>query len=164
VDWVAALTARAFKGLSAAFGLRRERLGQAKSLEGQQSALLDTIEALAQGSEREFWPRLIQSLVEGVPGAKAGSIRLREGKQLRFVAERGYGPAIVGIYSEEHEAIRWYGDEVGWRRGEPRIYNAAQLFRVFELDKATLGSRPATSAPTCVFPLCWAMKWWRTST
>ena len=136
MDWVVALTTRVFEGVSAVF--RPGRRGPIKPFENTYATLLGTVEALAKGSERELWPQLIQSLVSEVPGAKAGSIRVREGQQLRFVAEQGFGASIVGILSEEREAIRWYGDELGWQRGEPRIYNASQLQQIFERDQANL--------------------------
>jgi len=69
-----------------------------------------------------------------VPGAEAGSLRLRQGERYRFVAQVGFGEGVLGIETSEEAAVRWYGDPEGWRRGEPRILSREQLHPTIELD------------------------------
>lgn len=100
-----------------------------RPIETAYTALLSTVEALAKRSEEELWPRLLESAVRVVPGAQAGSIRLRQGSDFVFVAEQGFGEGILGVRSSEMETIAWHGNPVAWRLGQPRIANHADIQR-----------------------------------
>lgn len=101
-----------------------------RPIETAYTALLSTVEALAQGSEEELWPRLLESAVRVVPGAQAGSIRLRQGSDFVIVAQQGFGEGILGVRSSELETMAWHGNPVAWRQGQPRIANHADIQRI----------------------------------
>nr|WP_243455108.1 HD domain-containing phosphohydrolase [Meiothermus sp. CFH 77666] len=101
-----------------------------RPIETAYTALLSTVEALAQGSEEELWPRLLESAVRVVPGAQAGSIRLRQGSDFVFVAQQGFGEGILGVRSSELETMAWHGNPAAWRQGQPRIANHADIQRI----------------------------------
>ncbi|RIH83239.1 Cyclic di-GMP phosphodiesterase response regulator RpfG [Meiothermus luteus] len=94
------------------------------------ATLLQTMEALVERPGEELWPRILESAVRVVPGAQAGSIRLRQGKYFVFVAQTGFGEGILGVQSHEEEAMAWHGDPEAWRRGQPRIANHTDIQRV----------------------------------
>ncbi|MCX7783199.1 MAG: GAF domain-containing protein [Meiothermus sp.] len=101
----------------------------ARPIETAYTALLSTVEALAKRSEEELWPRLLESAVRVVPGAQAGSIRLRQGPDFVFVAQQGFGEGILGVRSSEPETMAWHGNPAAWRQGQPRIANHADIQR-----------------------------------
>lgn len=68
---------------------------QTRPVETVYTALLSTVEALARGFEEELWPCLLESAVRVVPGAQAGSIRLRQGSNFAFLALQGFGKGIL---------------------------------------------------------------------
>ncbi|WP_337869542.1 HD domain-containing phosphohydrolase [Meiothermus sp.] len=103
------------------------RQAQSRPIETAYTALLNTVEALAQRSEEELWPRLLDSAVRVVPGAQAGSIRLRQGSDFVFVAQQGFGEGILGVRSSEVDASTWHGNPAAWRQGQPRIANYADI-------------------------------------
>ncbi len=105
------------------------RQAQSRPIETAYTALLSTVEALARRSEEELWPRLLESAVQVVPGAQAGSIRLRQGSDFVFVAQQGFGEGILGVRSSEIETIAWHGSLALWRQGQPRIANHADIQR-----------------------------------
>ncbi|WP_245575179.1 HD domain-containing phosphohydrolase [Meiothermus rufus] len=94
------------------------------------TALQSTVEALTQRAEEEIWPRLLQSAVRVVPGAQAGSIRLRQGSAFVFVAQVGFGEGILGLRTSELEVAAWHGNPAAWRKGLPRIANHADIRRI----------------------------------
>ncbi|GIW25980.1 GAF domain-containing protein [Meiothermus sp.] len=102
-----------------------------KPIETAHSALLSTVEALARPSEEELWPRLLESAVRVVPGAQAGSIRLRQGSDFVFVAQQGFGDGILGMRSSELEVMAWHGNPAAWRQGQPRIANQADILQIY---------------------------------
>ncbi len=105
------------------------RQTQSRPIETAYTALLSTVEALARRSEEELWPRLLESAVRVVPGAEAGSIRLRQGSDFVFVAQQGFGEGILGMRSSELETMAWHGHPAAWRQGQPRIANHADIQR-----------------------------------
>lgn len=105
------------------------RQAQSRPIETAYTALLSTVEALARRSEEELWPRLLDSAVRVVPGAQAGSIRLRQGSDFVFVAQQGFGEGILGVRSSEVDASTWHGNPAAWRQGQPRIANYADIQR-----------------------------------
>lgn len=106
------------------------------SIESVYAALLDTVAALPHRSEAELWSRLLASAVQVVPGAQAGSIRLRQGADFVFVAQQGFDEGVLGLRSSAHEAMAWHGDPLQWRRGQPRIANHADLQRIWATQAA----------------------------
>lgn len=106
------------------------------SIESVYAALLDTVAALPHRSEAELWSRLLASAVQVVPGAQAGSIRLRQGADFVFVAQQGFDEGVLGLRSSVHEAMAWHGDPLQWRRGQPRIANHADLQRIWATQAA----------------------------
>jgi putative nucleotidyltransferase with HDIG domain len=115
------------------------------------TALLRTIEALAQQSTGELWPHLLESAVDVVPGAQAGSIWVRHGAVFRVMAQRGFEEALIGMEVLESGFLIWYGHHEGWERLEPRIksgsnfQNRVQLLRdSFETDRTAFDSMART--------------------
>lgn len=70
----------------------------------------------------ELLMRILQTAVEVVPGAEAGSLTLLENGEFRFVAQIGFeGSLIEHSISYEHE-LAWYGQgEKDWLLGKPRL-------------------------------------------
>ncbi|GIW33844.1 HD domain-containing phosphohydrolase [Meiothermus sp.] len=114
-------------------GSRRQM--HTRPIETAYTALLSTVEALARGSKEELWPRLLESAVRVVPGAQAGSIRLRQGSDFVFVAQKGFGEGILGVHSSELEVITWHGNPAAWRQGQPRIANHADIQRIYAVHQ-----------------------------
>ncbi len=85
------------------------------------TALLRTVEALAGQSTEELWPKLLESAVNVVPGAQAGSLWVRHGAVFRMVAQRGFSDGLIGTEILEQGFLVWYGDHEGWERLLPRI-------------------------------------------
>ncbi|MDW8480358.1 MAG: GAF domain-containing protein [Meiothermus sp.] len=110
-------------------------------LRGAYAALLQTVEALVKQPGEDLWARILASAVRVVPGAQAGSIRLRQGEHFVFVAQEGFGEGILGLRSHEEEAMAWHGNPEAWRQGQPRIANHADIQRV-------LSSHPPNQALT----------------
>ncbi len=111
------------------------------------ATLLRTIEALAQQSTGELWPSLLESAVDVVSGAEAGSLWVRDGAVFRMVAQRGYADTLIGTEVLESGFMLWYGNHEGWERLEPRIkfgptfQNHVQLLRgSFETDRKSFDS------------------------
>jgi putative nucleotidyltransferase with HDIG domain len=132
-----------------------------KPIETAYAALLSTVEALAQRSEEELWPRLLESAVRVVPGAQAGSIRLRRGSDFVFVAQQGFGEGILGMRSTELETVSWHGNLALWRQGQPRIAHYADIQRTLsahqgkdlladQLNKAEEGKVKQIRSNLCV--------------
>ncbi len=115
------------------------------------ATLLRTIEALAQQSTGELWPSLLESAVDVVSGAQAGSLWVRDGAVFRMVAQRGYAESLIGTEVLESGFMLWYGHHEGWERLEPRIkfgptfQNHVQLLRgSFETDRESFDSLART--------------------
>ncbi|RDI95292.1 GAF domain-containing protein [Meiothermus sp. QL-1] len=102
----------------------------ARPLERAYTTLLQTMEALVQHPDEALWSKLLQSAVRVVPGAQAGSLRLRQGHRFVFVAQEGFGEGILGLESSEEEAMAWHGNPEAWRQGQPRIANRAEIQRI----------------------------------
>jgi len=114
---------------------RSHRQMQNKPIETVYTSLLNTVEALAKRSEEELWPRLLESAVRVVPGAQAGSIRLRQGSEFVFVAQVGFGEGILGLRSSESDVMAWHGNPTTWRQGQPRIANHTDIQRIRALSQ-----------------------------
>ncbi len=95
--------------------LARQRLETVLDLSHQ--AALDNSESLYQ--------QVLDSAVELIPGAEAGSLLVRRGEHFHFKAAVGYELEHlknITITFTEQDHQQWYGDNLeGWYRGEPRI-------------------------------------------
>lgn len=109
---------------------------RSKLIESVYAALLNTVTALPHRSEMELWSRLLASAVQVVPGAQAGSIRLRQGADFVFVAQQGFDDGIVGLRSSAQEVMAWHGDPLQRHQGQPRIANHADLQRIWATQAA----------------------------
>jgi diguanylate cyclase (GGDEF)-like protein len=93
--------------------LARQRLETVLDLSHQ--AALDNSESLYQ--------QVLNSAVELIPGAEAGSLLVRQGERFHFKAAVGYDlEHLKNITFTEQNHQQWYGANLeGWYRGEPRI-------------------------------------------
>jgi HD-GYP domain-containing protein (c-di-GMP phosphodiesterase class II) len=100
------------------------------------TTLLGTLEVLANRSETELWPILLESAVAVVPEAEAGSILLRQGDSddFKFVAQIGFSDSLYELTTPELVLKHWYGNGPGWERGEPRLSGWAQIQETLETD------------------------------
>jgi putative nucleotidyltransferase with HDIG domain len=85
------------------------------------TTFFDTAEVLARGNEDELYPKLLDSALSLIPGAQAGSLRLRHGDTFRWVAQRGHDDLILNLEIGMSEALEFHGDPLGWYRGRPTI-------------------------------------------
>jgi putative nucleotidyltransferase with HDIG domain len=85
------------------------------------TTFFDTAEVLARGNEDELYPKLLDSALSLIPGAQAGSLRLRSGDTFRWVAQRGHDDLILNLEIGMSEALEFHGDPLGWYRGTPTI-------------------------------------------
>jgi diguanylate cyclase (GGDEF)-like protein len=81
----------------------------------RQAELLDRIVALERRllarEESEPLQRIVETLVDVVPGAEAGTILVREGDAFHFVGSCGYEPGdLAAATFGEAELLRWYRD------------------------------------------------------
>lgn len=56
---------------------------------------------LAGELEADLWPSILQAAVAVVPGAEAGSIRLRRDNRFVFVAQEGYDNSLLRVEASE---------------------------------------------------------------
>jgi putative nucleotidyltransferase with HDIG domain len=68
-----------------------------------------------------LYPKLLDSALSLIPGAQAGSLRLRSGDTFRWVAQRGHDDLILNLEIGMSEALEFHGDPLGWYRGTPVI-------------------------------------------
>jgi putative nucleotidyltransferase with HDIG domain len=85
------------------------------------TTFFDTAEVLARGSEDDLYPKLLDSALSLIPGAQAGSLRLRSGDTFRWVAQRGHDDLILNLEIDMSQALEFHGDPLGWYRGAPVI-------------------------------------------
>jgi putative nucleotidyltransferase with HDIG domain len=85
------------------------------------TTFFDTAEVLARGSEDDLYPKLLDSALSLIPGAQAGSLRLRSGDTFRWIAQRGHDDLILNLEIGMSEALEFHGDPLGWYRGTPVI-------------------------------------------
>lgn len=100
-------------GLALEGAVARKRLETVLDLSGQ--AALSNSESLYQ--------QVLDSAVELIPGAEAGSLLVRRGERFYFQAAVGYDlESLRNISFTEENHLSWYGGNLeGWRKGEPRI-------------------------------------------
>jgi putative nucleotidyltransferase with HDIG domain len=85
------------------------------------TTFFDTAEVLARGNEDDLYPKLLDSALSLIPGAQAGSLRLRSGDTFRWVAQRGHDDLILNLEIDMSQALEFHGDPLGWYRGAPVI-------------------------------------------
>jgi putative nucleotidyltransferase with HDIG domain len=85
------------------------------------TTFFDTAEVLTRGNEDDLYPKLLDSALSLIPGAQAGSLRLRHGDTFRWVAQRGHDDLILNLEIGMTEALEFHGDPLGWYRGMPVI-------------------------------------------
>ena len=85
------------------------------------TTFFDTAEVLTRGNENDLYPKLLDSALSLIPGAQAGSLRLRHGDTFRWVAQRGHDDLILNLEIGMTEALEFHGDPLGWYRGTPVI-------------------------------------------
>ena len=65
---------------------------------------------------------VLQTAVEVVPGAQAGSIWYYTGEQFRLAAQVGFSPELLGVSTSYEEELKWYRAGVeAWQQGQPRL-------------------------------------------
>ncbi len=85
------------------------------------NTFFDTAEVLTRGNETDLYPKLLDSALSLIPGAQAGSLRLRYGDHFRWVAQRGHDDLILNLEISMNEALEFHGDPLGWYRGIPVV-------------------------------------------
>lgn len=76
----------------------------------------------------ELFMRVLQSAVEVVPGAEAGSLTLLENGEFRFVAQIGFASNLTEHSISYNHELAWYGQgEEDWLLGKPRLLVAPQI-------------------------------------
>ena len=72
--------------------------------------------------------RILQTAVEVVPGADAGSLTLLENGQFKFVAQIGFDESLVEHALSYEDEQAWYGlGEDDWLVGKPRLLVAPHI-------------------------------------
>jgi diguanylate cyclase (GGDEF)-like protein len=72
--------------------------------------------------------RILQSAVEVIPGAEAGSLLLLEGDKFRFAAQIGFSDELQQHQLDYQYELFWYGmGEKNWLMGQPRLLVAPKL-------------------------------------
>lgn len=72
--------------------------------------------------------RVLQTAVDVVPGAEAGSLLLLEEGYFRFAAHAGFDVALAAHYIEFDHEFHWYGvGQQNWLLGKPRLLVAPQI-------------------------------------
>jgi hypothetical protein len=106
-------------------------------------SFLRVLKGLLQHEEPEgLLQDLIREAVAAVPGAEAGSILLREGRQFYLVAQEGFSPTLLGTHTSLEEELAWYGLGVdSWLKGRPRVLKGEEVRRLSSLS--TVEARPA---------------------
>lgn len=91
---------------------------------------LEVLSSLLTQEEKldELLMRVLQTAVEVVPGAEAGSLTLLENGEFRFVAQIGFDESLIEhAISYDHE-LAWYGlGEQDWLLGKPRLLVAPHI-------------------------------------
>lgn len=70
---------------------------------------------------------VLQTAVEVVPGAQAGSIWYYTGEQFRLAAQVGFSPELLGVSIPYEDELKWYGAGAeAWRQGRPRLLQGSE--------------------------------------
>ncbi|MDX2008457.1 MAG: GAF domain-containing protein [Meiothermus sp.] len=82
--------------------------------------LRDTVLAVVESQCEHIWPNLLDSAVEIVPGAEAGSIFIRNAQGFVMVAQHGYSDALLGLQFGPELLNHWFKSP-GQRHNVPRV-------------------------------------------
>ncbi|WP_299433731.1 GAF domain-containing protein, partial [uncultured Meiothermus sp.] len=131
-----------------------QTLAYASSIE-----VLSTLLTQEENLEQLFM-RVLQTAVEVVPGAEAGSLTLLENGEFRFVAQIGFSEELTQhALSYQHE-LAWYGlGEEAWLQGRPRLLVAPHIqertrqFIAHELEMFNQAGRLEDLQATITVPL-----------
>ncbi len=91
---------------------------------------LEVLSSLLTQEEKleELFVRVLQSAVEVVPGAEAGSLALLEDGEFRFVAQIGFDDSLTEHALSYNHELAWYGQgEEDWLLGKPRLLVAPHI-------------------------------------
>ncbi|RDI95722.1 diguanylate cyclase [Meiothermus sp. QL-1] len=93
---------------------------------------LEVLASLLTQEERleHLFKRILETAVEVVPGAEAGSLTLFEDGKFRFVAQIGFDDSLKQQLLSYEQERAWYGlDERAWLEGRPRLLLAPEIQR-----------------------------------
>lgn len=85
---------------------------------------LEVLSSLLTQEEKleELLMRVLQTAVEVVPGAEAGSLALLENGEFKFVAQIGFEESLIEHSLSYNHELAWYGlSEQDWLLGKPRL-------------------------------------------
>ncbi|HEU4742857.1 MAG TPA: diguanylate cyclase [Meiothermus sp.] len=108
-------------------------LAEITDLEQQAMAYRTTLEVLSglvrqEENIADLLQRVLETAVAVVPGCDAGSISLREDEVFRFVAQVGFGQALLGHTFPSDLELLWYGEgETAWHLGRPRLIRGSEI-------------------------------------
>lgn len=91
---------------------------------------LEVLSSLLTQEEKleELLMRVLQTAVEVVPGAEAGSLTLLENGEFRFVAQIGFADNLTEHALSYDYELAWYGlSEEDWLLGKPRLLVAPHI-------------------------------------
>ncbi len=91
---------------------------------------LEVLSSLLMQEEKleELFLRVLQTAVEVVPGAEAGSLTLLEKGEFRFVAQIGFSSDLTEHAISYNHELAWYGQgEKDWLMGKPRLLVAPHI-------------------------------------
>ncbi|GAA0514437.1 sensor domain-containing diguanylate cyclase/phosphohydrolase [Deinococcus depolymerans] len=117
--------ARADAALYRAKGAGRDRLildvaGPDSGAQAAQRTL--TLLAADQDPTAADWHALLESAVQGVPGAQAGTLFVLDRGDFLLCAQQGFSDDLLGHRRSPASLRRWYADPAeAWQAGEPRV-------------------------------------------
>ncbi len=91
---------------------------------------LEVLSSLLTQEEKleELLMRVLQTAVEVVPGAEAGSLTLLENGEFRFLAQLGFDDNLTRHAISYNHELAWYGmGEEDWLLGKPRLLVAPHI-------------------------------------
>ncbi len=91
---------------------------------------LEVLSSLLTQEEKleELFMRVLQTAVEVVPGAEAGSLTQLENGEFRFVAQIGFADNLTEHALSYNHELAWYGlGEEDWLLGKPRLLVAPYI-------------------------------------
>lgn len=76
----------------------------------------------------ELFTRILNTAVEVVPGAEAGSLLMLEEKGFRFAAQIGFDEGLYNQILDYDYELAWYGLGIeNWNQGKPRLLVTPQI-------------------------------------
>jgi putative nucleotidyltransferase with HDIG domain len=143
VQSVNPLNAASYKALMGTLAVIAQGVPRTSSRDAV-TTFFDTAEVLTRGNEDDLYPKLLDSALSLIPGAQAGSLRLRHGETFRWVAQRGHDDLILNLEVSINESLEFHGDPLGWYRGTP-VIRARPLFHPSINSKLPISSQSVKS-------------------